>query len=100
MMAILIILPACTTAPPPRQIDVSAAATAAAELAVAEAAPVIPPLPAECYVDTPHAPLIDGKEKTVILREERDQLKAANHKRFVCASFHNVLREARASGPQ
>lgn len=64
---------------------------AAAQKAIAEQQTQLPPLPAECYIDTPHAPLTVGAEARVTLARERQQLNVANDKRYRCASFYNNL---------
>lgn len=73
-------------------------AEAAARSAVSSASIDIGPQPAECSIDTPHAPRIVGEELAVILRQERHQLDLANAKRYRCASHYNELRAALRGG--
>lgn len=94
MVLTLIFLGACATKPTnPPLID---AVAAGAEKAVAEAGVDLPPLPHPCYVDTPHAPLVKGRDAIITLRKERGQLDAANSKRYECAKFYNDLKDGLA----
>lgn len=95
-MTISIILQGCGHKPAKLEsdpVDVVAAATAAAEKAVSDVRRDGPPLPGDCYVDTPHAPLVEGEELSVTLDRERKQLDAANDKRYRCAKFSNTIGE-------
>lgn len=74
-----------------KELDVTSAAIAAAEKALAESDIKLSPLPLDCYIDTPHARLVEGAEAIVTLRREREQLVLANEKRQRCAKFHDNL---------
>lgn len=93
MIALCAFLGACQTTRPTDGPGLADAAVAAAEQAQEKAGVDLPLLPGDCYVDTPHAPLIRGEELAVLLRRERGQLDAANHRRFECAKFYNDLRD-------
>lgn len=76
-----------------KTIDVRAATEAAAQKAIADDRPKLPPLPGECYIDTAHAPMSPGQETAIAARREYSQLDIANDKRYRCASFYNTLRK-------
>lgn len=71
--------------------DISPAAQAAAEKAIAETQLEWPSLPDDCYTDTPHAPLLEGQPATIFARHEYHQLDIANELRYRCAKFYNDL---------
>lgn len=59
---------------------------ASVEKGEAQADQTLQPLPAECYQDTPHAPLAAGQEVRSVLARERHQLDLANGSKRRCTS--------------
>lgn len=69
---------------------------AAAAKAIAEAGITLPPMPAECWRDVPHASLVEGQEPRVTLSREGYQLNKANAQGADCVAFYADLRQGAA----
>lgn len=74
-------------------------AEAAATRAVAEASVELPPLPAECHIDTLHAPRQVGLEADDAVRAERRRTDWANASKRKCVAFYDDVRAGLARRP-
>jgi hypothetical protein len=66
--------------------------SAGERIGAAEVAIVLAPQPAQCALDTPHAPIEVGMEVRSILIRERAQLDQANAEKRDCFAFNEELR--------
>ena len=60
--------------------------------AIINTTPMLPPRPADCRGDTPHADVRPGDDALSVLARERVQLNTANAKADACGAFYDRLR--------